>query len=618
MIICGPLVRHAHRGELNIWLVLDQAPTQLELTVYTGDDKARRLNTSAETTCLKAGKRCFFYLLRAPLPLEQSTEFSDTQLVYYDVTLDGESFGHPQLREALCLGGDKLPSVPLPQKHGHFIQASCRKPHAAKQAHKPDQLAHALTLLEAHHGQPTRPSQLFLTGDQIYADDVSPLLLGYLRSLQETLGLQDDLFSMPAGGDLLRLRKLDARNWVTRDDYGFSSDAKTSHLLTLSEYLCMYLFAFSGLHTRPALDFPAYDTLKPQLATYPGARLKGEPPPTQYHYTKSDYLEDLENLQAFASLAGSDVRRLLANIPTYMIFDDHEVTDDWNLSKANARQLKGTDVGRFVLRNALTAYFICQHWGNQPTEAAGDLNRVEALVNGEENETDRNWLFTRYWGYELAQTPPVAVLDTRTQREFSQRGKYSLGLMSAHRIQRLGECLAALPATETLLLISPTPMYGFSYIECLQLNFPMFRRTLDREPWSADKASLSALQACCGRVPGIQHVVVFSGDVHYAFARRHTPQNGPTFWQLCSSASNNIPVGDEVGLRLINKLGDSLTNRRVKYLKPEDGGFFLTSDRNIGSLRLDAGGLPAEAFLHCAGDKGGYAHRYNLKDVQET
>ena len=27
------------------------------------------------------------------------------------------------------------------------------------------------------------------------------------------------------------------------------------------------------------------------------------------------------------------VARVLANIPTYMTFDDHEITDDWNISK---------------------------------------------------------------------------------------------------------------------------------------------------------------------------------------------------------------------------------------------------------------------------------------------
>lgn len=30
----------------------------------------------------------------------------------------------------------------------------------------------------------------------------------------------------------------------------------------------------------------------------------------------------------------SSVRRLLAHIPTAMIFDDHDVTDDWNLNRA--------------------------------------------------------------------------------------------------------------------------------------------------------------------------------------------------------------------------------------------------------------------------------------------
>jgi phosphodiesterase/alkaline phosphatase D-like protein len=27
------------------------------------------------------------------------------------------------------------------------------------------------------------------------------------------------------------------------------------------------------------------------------------------------------------------VRRVLANIPTYMIFDDHDITDDWNITE---------------------------------------------------------------------------------------------------------------------------------------------------------------------------------------------------------------------------------------------------------------------------------------------
>ena len=36
----------------------------------------------------------------------------------------------------------------------------------------------------------------------------------------------------------------------------------------------------------------------------------------------------------------TEARRVLANIPTYMAFDDHEITDDWNLDK---KWIEGTN-----------------------------------------------------------------------------------------------------------------------------------------------------------------------------------------------------------------------------------------------------------------------------------
>ena len=60
------------------------------------------------------------------------------------------------------------------------------------------------------------------------------------------------------------------------------------------------------------------------------------------------------------------VRRLLANVPTYMVFDDHEITDDWNISPKWARQTRGNALGRAVIRNGLAACTLCQNWGNDP------------------------------------------------------------------------------------------------------------------------------------------------------------------------------------------------------------------------------------------------------------
>lgn len=60
------------------------------------------------------------------------------------------------------------------------------------------------------------------------------------------------------------------------------------------------------------------------------------------------------------------VRRVMANTPTLMIFDDHEVTDDWNISASWARRTYGSSLGRAMVRNMLAAYALFQHWGNDP------------------------------------------------------------------------------------------------------------------------------------------------------------------------------------------------------------------------------------------------------------
>lgn len=77
----------------------------------------------------------------------------------------------------------------------------------------------------------------------------------------------------------------------------------------------------------------------------------------------------LRNLRKFA-LGQAKVRRALANVPTYMIFDDHDVTDDWNLNVEWCRRVLAADakrphpLGREVIRNALASYAVFQDWGN--------------------------------------------------------------------------------------------------------------------------------------------------------------------------------------------------------------------------------------------------------------
>jgi hypothetical protein len=79
------------------------------------------------------------------------------------------------------------------------------------------------------------------------------------------------------------------------------------------------------------------------------------------------------------------IRRILANIPTYLVFDDHEVTDDWNITYRWQKLTRGNSLGRGVIRNALAAFTIFQYWGNDPRAcrtgnfASAVLDKIEEL-----------------------------------------------------------------------------------------------------------------------------------------------------------------------------------------------------------------------------------------------
>ena len=66
------------------------------------------------------------------------------------------------------------------------------------------------------------------------------------------------------------------------------------------------------------------------------------------------------------------VAQVLANTPTYMIFDDHEVADDWNLNGRWVTRVYGREWGRFIVRNGLLAFTLMQAWGNDPAHFAKD------------------------------------------------------------------------------------------------------------------------------------------------------------------------------------------------------------------------------------------------------
>jgi phosphodiesterase/alkaline phosphatase D-like protein len=80
------------------------------------------------------------------------------------------------------------------------------------------------------------------------------------------------------------------------------------------------------------------------------------------------------------SWSDEDVRWLLSCIPSLMIFDDHEVIDDWNTSKEWLKKKQSTNWWFSKLEADLTSYWIYQGAGNlSPSEWRSD-ERMMALI----------------------------------------------------------------------------------------------------------------------------------------------------------------------------------------------------------------------------------------------
>ncbi|HEY6669151.1 MAG TPA: hypothetical protein VI033_08365 [Candidatus Nitrosopolaris sp.] len=48
----------------------------------------------------------------------------------------------------------------------------------------------------------------------------------------------------------------------------------------------------------------------------------------------------------------------MANIPTYMMFDDHDITDDRNITREWNERVKESDYGKQIVANGLAAFCI--------------------------------------------------------------------------------------------------------------------------------------------------------------------------------------------------------------------------------------------------------------------
>lgn len=511
-VLAGPILRRVERDRVCVWLATRQA-VMGSLVVYRAGREAEGPVGEGRAESVELGQHLFVHLLTA----HPDGAFPTAELLTYDLNVS--SVGPSQQTMTLaCLGpvsgtralayrGFSLPSFFLGDEslRLHVLHGSCRKPHGRGE----DALACADELLEETSSDPRRrPSALFLTGDQIYADDVADGLITHVSQLgYDLVGHEEEIPGMPP---VRSLAPGERKGWL-HHQAAFTSPRAGNHLMTFGEFAAVYLLAFSD-ELWPSTATKLLEVAEaryPRMSRRARARLKHR-------------LPDLDS----ARRALPAVRRVLANIPTYMIFDDHDVTDDWNLTSAWRERVSRSPAGRRIVANALAAFWAFQGWGNDPGLFDDEFKEVigrhlggvgDGYVGYAASFEELLWSFDR-WSFSAPTRPPTVCLDTRTQRHYdSDEG--GARLINSHGFDRVAELVqeSGHDPGEPLLMVSATPVCGLELQERRQkyLVEQVGPYQIDFEAWHSNLHGLTDLMRFLTERLGLSRAIVLSGDVHY-------------------------------------------------------------------------------------------------------
>jgi hypothetical protein len=528
-LLAGPILRRATPDGVAVWLAT-AGPVHVRGTVFDGRGAAVG---SGETSSRAFGEHLHLTVITMVPGIDQ---YPTDVLLQYDLAFDigdgvtARSYRLADYAPALTHAGLSRPTFQLVRRGPvRLLHGSCRKLHGDGE----DALALADDILAARDAATTRPAALFLTGDQIYADDVSDVAAHPVTQLARWLTGRDEV--LPGAGALsarhpTRWARYFAQVFRPDNAGDPARSSARNHAAGLGEFAALYLLAFGEALWPDDLNVWRTDPKGVWLAA-----------------GQSGWDAQADALRRFrASLPR--VRRALANIPTYMIFDDHEVSDDWNLDKAISDSVRRSTFGRRVVANALAAYLLFQGWGNDPAGTDSLVNQVQRCVSTGDGDTlDKTMLTAPSWSYVAPTSPPVVVLDTRTRRDLSGANKDVAGLLDPDALAQLGKDLRAAASQggdAPVILVSATPVFGADAVEALASALGQLARyQLDLEFWAANPRTFRALlEVLLTTVP--RRAVILSGDVHYGFVKKVWLSRGDTSGtiqvvQFTSSALQN-------------------------------------------------------------------------------
>jgi hypothetical protein len=375
-------------------------------------------------------------------------------------------------------------------------------------------------------------------------------------------------------------------------------------------------------HTVLLLGDQVYaDEVSPKtLAFIRGRRDTTKPP--------GEGIADFEEYTQLYREAWSDppIRWLLSTVPSAMIFDDHDVIDDWNTSLEWVEEMRATDWWDNRVVGGFMSYVLYQHWGNLSADAldeeevygkvkeagdGGDLLREYAFKCDREVEGAR-WSYCRDIGCTR-----VVMIDSRAGRVLTP-GKRSMvddGEWQWIAEHATGGFDHLLIGTSLPLFLAPALHYLEAWNEAvcdgawggLAAKYgEKLRQGVDLEHWPAFRDSFNGMcellrdVGAGNRGEAPQSIVVLSGDVHHAYlAEVGFPKDSGVksrVWQAtCSPFRNPLSTKERRGVLVgFSKAGTAIGRllARSAGVPPPPVRWRFTDgdprfDNQVGTLELD-------------------------------
>lgn len=306
------------------------------------------------------------------------------------------------------------------------------------------------------------------------------------------------------------------------------------------------------------------------------------------------------------------VRRALANVPTYMMFDDHEVTDDWNLCPLWRDRVLTSPLGRALVRNGMLAFALFQGWGNDPEKykqgkhktlldlaekylATSDAQKQQDIGDqldplfGLDQQQMANNNEQVSWHFSVRGPKHLLLgLDCRTRRSFTTRYGPPGNISDAALLQQIPDkppegvevtfAILSLPVFAPQMfdeLIAPLAYRAFDAVSYFKNGNAGIKGMPGTHPdaiegWASDPVRFEALLK---RLEPFRRVVLISGDVHYSSSQQLS------YWKK----------GDTQPARFVQCISSGFRNILPAYIHPIDRRFARAQrlvSAKIGNERL--------------------------------